>query len=86
MEDLLDVMDRFGRAVMPGFMGLADARRLYHECESAHALGDFRRAGVGRGSELQVREGIRRDRVLWLRPGEFSVEQEGYRVRLEALR
>jgi SM-20-related protein len=35
---------------------------------------------------VEIREDIRRDQVLWLQPGDFSVEQEIYLTRLETLR
>ena len=82
----MTAMDRDGWAAMPGCVALADSLRLRAECETACENGGFRRAGVGRGGSLEVREDIRRDEVMWLRPGEFSVEQEIYLVWLESLR
>ena len=71
---------------MPGFLEPGDCGRLRRECELAFENGGFRRAGVGRGNELQIREDIRRDEVMWLRPGEFSTEQMAYLEKLELLR
>lgn len=86
MENLLDAIDRHGWAVMPGFLEIDTSRRLRDECRKACANGEFRPAGVGRGKDLKVREDIRRDQVLWLKPGEFSREQEAYLDRIELLR
>lgn len=79
-------MDSQGWAAMPGCLGEVDSLRLRKECEAACENGDFRRAGVGRGGTLEIREDIRRDQVMWLQPGEFSVEQEIYLAWLETLR
>ena len=86
MEILLDAIDRNGWAVMPGFLKIDASRRLRDECREACENGEFRPAGVGRGKDLKVREDIRRDQVLWLKPGEFSKEQEAYLAKLELLR
>ncbi|MEO5714824.1 MAG: 2OG-Fe(II) oxygenase [Luteolibacter sp.] len=86
MEALIDSMDQYGWATMPGCMGNDDSRRLRNECGAACENGDFRRAGVGRGNTLEIREDIRRDHILWLQPGEASVEQEAYLAKLELLR
>ncbi|OYV05090.1 MAG: 2OG-Fe(II) oxygenase [Verrucomicrobiales bacterium VVV1] len=56
------------------------------ECEEACAQGEFRKAGVGRGRALEVREEIRSDQVLWLEPGTGSTEQLAYLAQLEVLR
>ncbi|MEO8616897.1 MAG: 2OG-Fe(II) oxygenase [Luteolibacter sp.] len=79
-------MDQHGWAAVPGFMGNDDSRRLSEECATACDKGDFKRAGVGRGKSLEIREDIRRDHILWLQPGEASVEQQAYLARLEKLR
>ena len=79
-------MDLHGWASLPGSVGDGDALRLRRECEEACENGSFRRAGVGRGSALEIREDIRRDQVLWLQPSETSMEQALYLSKLETLR
>ena len=79
-------MDLSGWTTTPGFMGMADSQRLRSECETAFEKGDFRRAGVGRGGNLEVREEIRRDHVMWIEPGRTSVEQTALLGTLEDLR
>ncbi len=71
---------------MPGCLTDTDSLRLVRECETACENGDFRRAGVGRGNALEIREDIRRDQVMWLQPGDESVEQKVYLEWLETLR
>lgn len=82
----MNAIDRQGWAAVPGCVGDGDSLRLMQECGEACENGGFRRAGVGRGMELQVREDIRRDQVMWLEPGEASVEQGIYLAWLETLR
>lgn len=82
----MTAMDRHGWAAMPGCLARGDSIRLVRECENACESGAFRPAGVGRGSSLEIREDIRRDQVMWLQPGDGSVEQEIYRKWLELLR
>jgi len=71
---------------MAGCVSRDDSLRLKNECETAWEKGDFRKAGVGRGRDLQIREEIRGDQVMWLEPGAFSAEQEVYLATLEELR
>jgi SM-20-related protein len=86
VEDLMNAMDRQGWAAMPGCLGIVNSRSLRQECETACENGDLRSAGVGRGNDLKVRQEIRGDQVLWLKPGEFSKAQGAYLAQLEILR
>ena len=86
MNDLLNAMDLVGWALMPGCLDIADSLRLREECQEACDAGRFRRAGVGRGSRLEVREDIRRDEVLWIESDDGRIEQGGYLAWLELLR
>jgi SM-20-related protein len=79
-------MEARGWAVLTKIDGGVDAARLMEECREAWENGGFRKAGVGRGAELMVREDIRRDRVMWLQPAELTVEQNRYLAWLETLR
>ncbi len=60
--------------------------RLRNECQHAHDDGEFRRAGVGRGEDLKIREDIRKDQVLWIDPNELSPERFAYLAVIEKLR
>jgi SM-20-related protein len=86
MIKMLNAMDQFGWASMPGCLGEAEALRLRAECEEACDRGDFKRAGVGRGLNLEVRDDIRRDQVMWLQGEATSVEQVAFVARLELMR
>jgi SM-20-related protein len=86
MNKLLDEMDRCGWAEIVGGVSAVDSRNLRTECESAWTGGQFRRAGVGRGKDLQVRDEIRQDQVLWLEAGMASAHQTKYLAGLEIVR
>ena len=86
VEEIMNAVGRQGWAVIPGCFAEGDSLRLMQECETACENGDFRRAGVGRGNTLEIREDIRRDQVMWLQPGDESVEQKIYLSWLETLR
>ena len=77
---------RQGWSVVPGYLSEAEARELHRESREAWEHGDFRRAGVGRGGGLRIREGIRTDHVMWLDPPQATASQRAYLTRLESLR
>ncbi len=64
----------------------AVAADLSSESLSAWNQGEFRRAGVGRGKALVIREDIRTDHVMWLRSGELTPAQDSYLESLEEMR
>ncbi|MCP5558604.1 MAG: 2OG-Fe(II) oxygenase [Verrucomicrobiaceae bacterium] len=86
MKELLDAIDLVGWSSTVAWLAEEDAQRLRAECEDRWESGAFRRAGVGRGEGLQVRDEIRQDHVLWIETAEPMVEQDGYLARLELLR
>ncbi len=86
MDGLMEAMNLRGWATVPEYLGRLESAGLRAECEAAWGKGEFHRAGVGRGTGLQVREEIRRDEVLWLDPDCNSTEQNHYLASLEILR
>lgn len=72
--------------MVPEFVSPVEGRQLAEESRARWEEGEFRQAGVGRGAQRVIREDIRRDHVLWLRPGETTPAQRRYLDRLEALR
>jgi SM-20-related protein len=86
VEEFLNTMERVGWAVVPLSLSREDGNHLKDECSARHESGAFRRAGVGRGDSLQIREDIRRDEVMWLEPGEGPIHQANYLAKLEVLR
>lgn len=58
---------------------------LAEECRKRAKQGDLAPAGVGRAGELQVREGVRGDRIQWLEAGQ-ALATDRYLQHLDALR
>lgn len=83
---IVDAIDHQGWSVTEGFLEAKQAEVLADESRDAWNNGAFRRAGVGRGTQLAIREDIRRDHVLWLQPGEITAQQQAWLGRLEPLR
>ncbi len=81
-----DGIHRDGWIVFPGFLPEDTAVALAEESRAAWDDGAFRRAGVGRGKDLTIREDIRTDHVMWLRPGGMTRGQQAYLDELENLR
>lgn len=86
MEEIIRRLDQHGWCVMPDFLSAKNSMALKHECEELWENGEFRKAGVGRGENLRIREDIRRDEVMWLEPGQESREQKAYLAHMEELR
>lgn len=86
MEEFLDAIDTHGWGSLPGCVAEDESLRLKRECIHASEEGRFKRAGVGRGLNLEVREDIRGDQVMWLRPGEGMAGTDFYLATLEVLR
>jgi len=86
VEALLNSIERLGWGVDLDGVSDAGSQRLMIECKEACEQGEFRKAGVGRGTGTAVREEIRSDQVLWLLPDTESTEQMAYLAQLEVLR
>lgn len=85
-ESLVSGIADQGWICLPGFLDEETARGLAQESRAAWEQGDFRRAGIGRGAGLTIREDVRRDHVLWLEPDVSLPFQQRYLDLLEALR
>ncbi len=84
-QKLVDHIRSDGWCVLPGFLEAEVAANLSQESLGAWEEGEFRRAGVGRGVGLVIREDVRTDHVMWLRE-EMTGCQRSYLARLEDLR
>lgn len=86
VASIADAIADRGWCVAPRFLRLEDASELAAEARQLWAEGAFRRAGVGRGAELEVRPEVRRDWVLWLDATTSSPAIGRYFGLVEALR
>ena len=71
---------------MPSFLDLDVASALSFESLNAWQGGEFRRAGVGRGEDLTIREDTRSDHVMWLQDKYLGPCQQTYLDTLEKVR
>ncbi|MFD2256758.1 2OG-Fe(II) oxygenase [Luteolibacter algae] len=83
---MIDDIQRSGWCVLPDFMDREVAGALSAESLSAWEEGEFRRAGVGRGKDLVIREDVRTDHVSWLRDENITLCQQKYLDTLEEIR
>jgi SM-20-related protein len=86
VEDLVNAIERHGWSSNTAYLPVADSLRLQQDCEDGCDQGEFKRAGVGRGNGLEVRDEIRSDQILWLRPENATAGQTVYLDKLEVLR
>lgn len=75
-----------GWSVCPDFLPAEQARALARESRELWQEGDFRRAAIGRGSGLQVRDEVRGDHVRWLEESTLTPAQRCYWDQLDRLR
>jgi len=85
-EGLVEAIRESGWFVWPGFLEQGLAQDLSRESLWAWEEGAFRRAGVGRGHNLAIREDVRTDHVMWLRDGETTPCQRAYLETLDEIR
>lgn len=67
---LIDQLAEHGWACLPEAFAPGLIAQLADECQRRAAAGLLSPAGIGRGQTLEVREGIRGDRIDWLEPGQ----------------
>jgi len=82
---IVDDLAERGWSLQPAFIAQTLTQELAEECRARAAAGALAPAGVGRGDGLQVREGVRGDRIQWLEPGQ-SPASDQYLQCLDALR
>jgi len=86
IQTIVQALAEKGWAVLPSFLDAEQARSLASESATALQDGQFRLAGVGRGTELQVCADVRNDQVLWLSDEAESPAIRHWLARVEQLR
>jgi len=84
--NIVNALSDTGWCVIPDFLSPATVAALGEECIALHREGRYKRAGIGKDGEYQVREEIRGDHVLWLDEHTASPRQRIYFDALEGLR
>ena len=70
---IFDDLAERGWWLQSAFLAHDVTQKLADECRSRYAEGTLAPAGVGRGEEQAVREGIRGDHIHWLEEGQAEV-------------
>jgi SM-20-related protein len=65
-EVIADRLGRFGLCICPGFLFPESLRETRADLTAIHAAGEFHRAGIGQGTQNQIREQVRSDKIHWL--------------------
>jgi len=74
-----------GWSVTPDFLSPLLVAQMRHELHDLWQNGEFREAGVGRGTSFEIKPNVRNDRVKWL-DDDVSTTQRLYLQRQEQLR
>ena len=85
-EQIAATLANQGWCVTDAFVPPLLVSQLRHEAREHWDAGAFRRAGVGRGGDLELRPKVRTDRVLWLESAALSGAQQCFWERLEGVR
>ena len=70
---IIDDLAERGWSLQSAFLAHDVTQKLADECRRRYAEGTLAPAGVGRGEEQAVREGIRGDHIHWLEEGQAEV-------------
>ncbi|MDP3816139.1 2OG-Fe(II) oxygenase [Pseudomonas sp.] len=72
LAPIVDKLAEHGWALQPLFAPQLLTLELAEECRKRAARGALAPAGVGRGAQQQIREGVRGDHIQWLESGQAS--------------
>ncbi|MGB4072203.1 2OG-Fe(II) oxygenase [Pseudomonas sp.] len=67
---IVDDLAEQGWSLQPQFIAQTLTLELAEECRKRAAQGALAPAGVGRGAQQQIREGVRGDHIQWLEAGQ----------------
>ena len=67
---IVDDLAEHGWSLQPQFIAQSLTLELAEECRKRAAQGVLAPAGVGRGAQQQIREGLRGDHIQWLEAGQ----------------
>jgi SM-20-related protein len=86
VEAIATALAETGWCVTDAFLPPPLVAALRNETQALLGAGTFHRAGIGRGAELQVRDAVRGDQVLWLDAATATPAQRAYLEAIEGLR
>lgn len=77
---IVDDLAEQGWSLQPQFIASSLTLELAEECRKRAAQGALAPAGVGRGAQQQIREGVRGDHIQWLEAGQAKACDQYLRV------
>ncbi len=78
IDQIIDQIAEKKWAIMPDFLDKNLVKEIFKELNSLYEKGDFRRAGIGKGTDWQLQGEIRGDEVLWFDNANLTVLQKTY--------
>ncbi len=85
-SSLIDHLAEHGWAVTSELLSSQTIAALTQEAQTLWTGAAFKAAGVGRGTDFQVRADIRSDHILWLEDDHLTAPQTDYRAAMETMR
>ncbi|HLA30902.1 MAG TPA: 2OG-Fe(II) oxygenase [Pseudomonas sp.] len=76
LAPIVDKLAEQGWALQPLFAPPLLTLELAEECRKRAARGALAPAGIGRGAQQQIREGVRGDHIQWLEPGQAPASDQ----------
>jgi SM-20-related protein len=85
-SEIIDQIAEEGWALSESFLTEQDVKTLAEEARVLWSGGNFKQAGIGRGSNFRIRPDVRGDYILWLDEDVLTPAQRNYFEEIERLR
>lgn len=85
-ERIVEELASIGYAIVPNFVDYSVVSELRNELLQLQVANSMRRAGVGQGTNLMVRDELRGDSICWIDHADSGTPHSSYLGKLELLR
>lgn len=82
----LEQLEKNKYFVWDDFLNSDELNSIHQDFIENYSAQKFKRAGIGKGNQLQLNDEIRRDETLWLEPSELNSSQKKLWEKLEFLK
>ncbi len=82
----LEQLEKNKYFVWDDFLNSDELNSIHQDFFENHSAQKFKRAGIGKGNQLQLNDEIRRDETLWLEPSGLNSSQKKLWEKLEFLK
>jgi SM-20-related protein len=86
IETALNELEQNHYMIWNDFLSATETRDLIDDFEHFHHSGQFRKAGIGKGTDHHLNIRIRNDETMWLEPDSLTPAQQTLWSKLEALK